>query len=143
MRRLTLHISLLLTLALSLLSCDKTPHGVLSVDDMADLIVDLQIADAYIESHIADYPNDSTKLVVKQSIFKKHGITAQEYDSSLVWYAHNMEDYTKAYDKALTTLSKRYEKIKTSGKSNPEDMMGASDEPMGRPTHAAVPGEGK
>ena len=143
MRRFTLHISLLLTLALSLLSCDKTPRGVLSVDDMADLIVDLQIADAYIESHIADYPNDSTKQVVKQSIFKKHGITSQDYDSSLVWYAHNMEDYTKAYDKALTTLSKRYEKIKTSDKSIPEDMAGAPSEAPGRPTHAAVPGGGK
>jgi len=136
MRNICIYTSLL-ALALSLLSCDKTPHGVLSVDDMADLIVDLQIADAYIESHIGDYPNDSSKMVLKQSIFKKHGITLQDYDSSLVWYAHNMEDYTKAYDKALTTLNKRHEKIKNDG----NNMSG--DEPVGvqgMPTHAATPG---
>ena len=93
MRHAPLHISLLFLLVLSLLSCDKTPRGVISVNDMADLIVDLKIADVYIEKHRDEFPDDSSKLVLKQSVFKKYGITSEDYDSSLVWYAHNMEDY--------------------------------------------------
>ena len=143
MRHITLHISLLLMLALSLLSCDKTPHGVMSINDMADLIVDLQLADAYIENHIYDFETDSSKQVFKQSVFKKHGITQQDYDSSLVWYAHNMEDYTRAYDKAAGKLKARYDKLDKSrhdDNSQPQDMMTGQGMSPGEPTHNPTPG---
>jgi hypothetical protein len=140
MYRLHLNLSLLLLLALSLISCDKTPRGVLSMDDMADLIVDLQLADAYIESHIQDFDTDSSKLVIKQSVFKKHGITQKDYDSSMVWYTHNMDDYIKANDKALATLKKRYDKLDKGDKNRqPGEMMGMDDGP-GEPTHNPIPG---
>ncbi len=139
MRSLLLHTSMLLLLALSLVSCDKTPHGVLSVNDMADLIVDLQLADAYIDTHAAEYATDSSKLVLKQSVFKKHGITSQDYDSSMVWYAHNMEDYTKAHDKAVAILQKRYDKIKTGGNDMPEEMIAGPNGVQGVPSRDAIP----
>ena len=75
MRNALFLISSSLLLLLSLLSCGRTPGGVMSVNEMADLIVDLELADAYIESHIDEFQGDSSKLIVKQSIFKKHGIT--------------------------------------------------------------------
>lgn len=124
-------------LAVLLLSCDKTPGGVMSVDDMADLIVDLQLADAYLEAHGGDYGDDSSRQVLKQSIFMKHGITQQDYDSSLVWYAHNMEDYTRAHDKAVGILQKRYDKLSKQsgdGEGRLDDMVDP-----GQPTHNPVP----
>ena len=142
MHNIRLHWSLLLIVALSLLSCDRTPRGVMSINDMANLIVDLQLADAYIETHNDDFQGDSSKLVVRQSIFKKHGITQQDYDSSLVWYAHNMEDYTKAYDKAVGKLKERYDKLDKNGKGGndmPGELMAG---PTGEPTHDAVPQHG-
>jgi len=111
MRNLPVNILLALVLILSLLSCDRTPHGVLSTNAMANLIVDLELANAYIDNHISEFTTDSSKLVLKQSIFRKHGITQDDYDSSLVWYAHNMEEYTKAYDKAVAKLQHRYDKV--------------------------------
>ena len=143
MRRISLHITLLLAVALSLMACDKTPGGVLSVDDMADLIVDMQLAEAYIDHHHEDFPTDSAKMVMKQSVFRKHGITQQDYDSSLVWYAHNMEDYTKAYDKAILKLNKHYEKIKTGGNSMPSDLVEGPSGVDGAPTHQITPGDAK
>ena len=122
MRTVLLHISLLLTITISLLSCGRTPHGVMSVNKMADLIVDLQLAEAYIDSHIGEYTSDSSKLVLKQSVFKKHGITQQDYDSSLVWYSHNMEDYIKAHDKAIGKLKERYDKLDKIGKGANGEM---------------------
>ena len=130
-------ISLLLLLVLSLLSCDKTPRGVIDVDDLADLIVDLKIAEAYIDSHSDEFPTDSTKLVLKQSIFKKHGLTSQEYDSSMVWYTHNMDDYIKAHDQAVGILQKRLDKIsKNIASVHPADLDRGIP---GEPTHEAMP----
>lgn len=119
MRRFTFSILMPLLLVWSLLSCDRTPSGVLSVNEMGDLIVDMQLAEAYIESHMQDFTDDSSKLVVKQSIFKKYGITQQDYDSSLVWYAHNMDSYIKAHDRAVGKLQSMQQKaIKSKDDSN-------------------------
>ena len=137
MRQVTLYISLLL-IVLSMVSCDKTPRGVISTDDMAELIADLQIADAYIDSHMDEFPNDSSKQVLKQSIFKKYGITSAEYDSSLVWYAHNMEDYIKAHDQAVGILQKRIDKITKNNKLPDE----ADRTLPGEPTHGVFPRSG-
>ena len=143
MYRLLSHISLALILLVLLVSCDKAPSGVLSVNEMADLIADLQLADAYIDSHSSDFDTDSSKLAIKQSVFKKHGITQQDYDSSLVWYAHNMEDYAKAYDKAVGKLKSRYDKLDKGGKGGDER---SGDDGMtiaqGGPTHNPSPRPG-
>lgn len=141
MRAFTFKISLLLILLLSLFACGKTPGGVLSMNEMADLIADLQLADAYIESHTSEFESDSSKMVIKQSVFKKHGITQQDYDSSLVWYAHNMEDYIKAYDKAATKLQQRYNKLNKGNNGNDQlqSIAEAGTQPVGGPTHNAHP----
>jgi len=137
MRNTLSHIFLTVLFVLSLISCDRTPHGVMSVNSMAELIADLQLAEAYIENNIGDFPNDSSKQVIKQSVFKKHGITQQDYDSSLVWYAHNMEDYTKAHDKAMGILKERYDKLeKKSSTSEPGEIVTAE---ASGPTHGAMP----
>ena len=122
MRVVLLHISLLLTIVMALVSCDRTPRGVMSVNEMADLIADLQLADAYIDNHISEFDSDSSKLVIKQSVFKKHGITQQDYDSSLVWYAHNMEDYIKAHDKAIGKLKEQYDMLDKGGNGGPKEL---------------------
>ncbi len=140
MRSSTIHLSLLI-LILSLLSCGKTPGGVLTMNEMADLIADLQLADAYIETHINEFESDSSKMVIKQSVFKKHGITQQDYDSSLVWYAHNMEDYVKAYDKAAKKLQQRYDKLSkgNGGNDQMQDLAESGAPQMGQPTRNAHP----
>lgn len=111
MRHATASLPLLIMLVLCLAACDRTPSGVMSISEMGDLIADMMLADAYIDSHNNEFNTDSSKQVLKQSVFKKHGITQQDYDSSLVWYAHNMEEYTKAYDQAITKLQKRSDKL--------------------------------
>lgn len=151
MRKALYHISLMLVVATAM-SCDRTPHGVISVNDMADLIVDMQIADAYMESHIDEFPNDSCRQVMKQSIFKKHGITPREYDTSLVWYAHNMEDYVKAHDRALRQLQERHEKLSKNNTREQLDRLekgdagistrGNSNKPLVKGRHHGAPSQG-
>lgn len=85
-------------------ACDKAPRGVIGESTMEDLLVDIELADAYIESHYDQFPNDSSRLVLKQSIFAKYGITPEMYDTSLVWYSRNMDVYVDVYDRVIGRL---------------------------------------
>jgi len=101
------HIALaLLALLVALAACDKTPSYVLSERKMAAVVVDLAKADALTDVEAENYPNDSTKQVLRMAVYKRHGITQADYDTSLVWYAHNMTALNKMYDRAIKDLDK-------------------------------------
>lgn len=103
MKHIVAVISLTILLCLAV-ACNKAPNGVIPESTMEDMLVDLQLADAYIESHWDQFPDDSSKLVLKQSIFAKYGVTPELYDTSLVWYARNMDVYVKVYDNVIARL---------------------------------------
>lgn len=103
MKHLVAAISLTLLLCIAV-ACNKAPKGVIPESTMEDLLVDLELADAYIESHWDMFPDDSSRLVLKQSIFAKYGITPELYDTSLVWYARNMDVYVTVYDNVIGRL---------------------------------------
>ncbi len=93
-------------------SCDKAPRGVIGERRMADLLVDLDKAESYISQFPDKFPNDSAKQALKQSIFARHGVTQADYDSSMVWYAHNIDVYTDVCDKALNKLNSDLSSLK-------------------------------
>lgn len=103
MRHLLAVVCTLVLLCLAV-ACDKAPSGVIPESKMEDLIVDLEMADAYIEMHWDQFPDDSSRLVLKQSVFMKHEVTPELYDTSLVWYARNMDVYVKVYDNVIGRL---------------------------------------
>lgn len=110
----------LLTLAFIaslLVACNSRPDKVLSDDDMEDLLVDIYKSEAIIELNSSDYNNDSMKAVVKQSVFLKHGVTQEQYDSSLVWYGHNVNKYVKIYENVIARLDDEEIDIKKTDKS--------------------------
>lgn len=88
----------------AVVACDKAPDGVIPESKMEKIVVDLSLADAYIESHFDQFQDDSSRLVLKQSVFAKYGVTPELYDTSLVWYARNMDVYIKVYDNAIARL---------------------------------------
>lgn len=94
-------------LALAVMACGKTPGGVINEDDMADIMADMLVADAYIELHSSDFPNDSVRLALKESTVERNGYTMADYDSSLVWYAHNMAVYQDVLRRTVERLEKR------------------------------------
>ena len=51
-----------------------------------------------------NYRGDSIKAVVRQSVFAKHNVTQEEFDSSIVWYGHNVGKYIKIYDGVIARL---------------------------------------
>jgi len=114
----------LLVAAIGLLACDRAPKGVIGESKMTNLQIDLLLAESYIENHPNEFPDDSTRQTLKQSIFKKHHVSQALYDSSLVWYAHNMEVYTKVYDNALSKLEQQRDKMATKSVDNPTEIAG-------------------
>ena len=106
---------IVLLMCLLMAACGKTPRGIIDEDDMSGIMADLLLGDSYINLNGADFPNDSTRQALKQSIVERHGYTMRDYDSSLVWYAHNMEVYKDVLDRTVERLEK-------SGANIPDDV---------------------
>ena len=87
----------------------KRPDTVLPDATMENVLYDYHIAKAMGE----DIPyNDSYKKVLYvESVFKKHGITQAQFDSSMVWFARNPDALTKVYEKVNQRLKARRDGI--------------------------------
>ena len=96
----------IIAILVGITACDKTPNGIISERKMTNLLVDINKATALIDLNPDKYYNDSLKLMLKQSVFAKHGITKELYDSSMVWYAHNIEVYQDVCKRVVEKLQK-------------------------------------
>ncbi|MCC8172480.1 MAG: DUF4296 domain-containing protein [Parabacteroides sp.] len=92
-------------------ACSKAPSGILSERKMKDVLVDMQLAEAVIGTNYKEYADAGKKEALFRSVFKKHGITQAEYDSSLVWYGRNLDVYMKVYDVVLAELNQRKKEL--------------------------------
>lgn len=94
-------------LLLCLASCNGIPSYVVGPKKMSEVLADMHTAEAVIDMRHNQYPNDSTKLALKQSVFEANGITQRDFDTSLVWYAHHMDKYIDLYQRTIEILEKR------------------------------------
>lgn len=76
-------------------------------DDMASLMADIHVGESVIDLNRAQYPNDSTKMTMKQSVLTRHGVTQHDLDTSMEWYSHNLSYYMEVYDKTIEILERR------------------------------------
>lgn len=114
MRRLPLVV---LVAALTLSACHSLPEDVLSEGEMVDLLVDVYKGEAIVEANGRAYRDDSSKAVIKQSIFAKHGVTQAQYDSSMVYYSHHSSEYIDIYDEVIARLEDEEYRLKHAGAS--------------------------
>ncbi len=104
-----LHLLLFGVVAALILSGCFRPKGVLSRDKMTDVLVDMHKTDALLAEKNIAYGQYSKKAQYYNYIFKKHGITKAEFDSTLVWYTKNPIKFENMYEdvlKKLTVLQK-------------------------------------
>ncbi|MBR4119343.1 MAG: DUF4296 domain-containing protein [Bacteroidales bacterium] len=71
---------------------------------MENLLVDIHKAEAYMENSKYLANNKLAQDSVKNSIYAKHGVTGAEFDTSIVWYGANLEEYIEIYDKVIMRL---------------------------------------
>jgi len=90
----------LLCIAMIMASCSNRPDGVPSKDDMASVLTDLQKLEAYwsMTDGYGNVANDSVRKVLRQQMLQRHGMTQRQFEQSLKWYAHHIDDYVEVYD---------------------------------------------
>lgn len=86
--------------------CNKRPEGVLSENDMVDLLADIELAEAYYNT-TAGPGSGITREMLIESVLQKHGVTHAELDSTMAYYGRNIDDYYALYEKVETKLRKR------------------------------------
>lgn len=100
---------------MALVGCNSTPDHVIPPEKMAQLLADIHTGESVTEINRSEYRNDSLKKMLKQSVYAKHGVTAQQVDTSFVWYGHHIEEYIKVYDRVIDILEKDIKNIGTYG----------------------------
>jgi len=95
-------VSALLTTA-----CNRVPSHVIKPDDMAEIMADVRMADAVVTVQNTEYSPQEKKIALKEAILQHHGITEEQFDTSLVWYGHNVEKFQDVNDKVIEILEKR------------------------------------
>lgn len=100
----------ILLLAFGLTSCQvKRPKEVLSDAKMENVLYDYHIAKAMGEE--VPYSENYKRVLYVESVFKKHGITQADFDTSMVWFTRNPEALTKVYEKVNARLKAERELI--------------------------------
>ncbi|WP_298630210.1 DUF4296 domain-containing protein [uncultured Porphyromonas sp.] len=93
-------VAILLSLLLLLTQCQK-PFSVLGEKKMRAITKDLILTEAYLQQN---YQPDSSAQAYYEGVFKKHGVTRAEYDSSFVWYSANAHKLSDIYTQINTEL---------------------------------------
>lgn len=96
----------LLLLALAVGACTRVPDTVLEREEMARLMVDLELADAYAsEQLMSSYASDSMRLLLRESVLAKHGVNEAKLDTSMRWYGRNLPKLQEVYDRMDSILA--------------------------------------
>lgn len=88
-------------------ACSGVPDDVLSQQQMAELLADIHTGEAVVETNSSSFRSDSAKYRLKLAIYKRHGVTSEQVDSSLSWYGYHMDKYVEVYDKVAEILQDR------------------------------------
>lgn len=103
-------LTVLLLLVVS--SCSNGKVKVLSENQMVDLMVDLELAEAYNNMAVYEEGHQLNKKELAESVLKQHGVTLEQLDTTLAWYGKNLDKYQEVYDKAIAKIDKRKAAIK-------------------------------
>lgn len=118
---------LFLLVALVIWCCNRVPDSVIQPEEMASLLADIHKGESVVESNAGKFPTDSAKRAFRQAIYKAHGVTTQQVDSSLRWYGYNMDKYIEVYDRAIELLNDEIAQVsEQAGKSGESTNVYAS-----------------
>lgn len=73
-------------------ACIRRPSGVKSDKEMAPVLVDMQLAEAYLQTQNA-YSSDQQKEALLSNVLDKHRMSRNDFDSTMAWYGRNPDKY--------------------------------------------------
>ncbi len=100
-----------LTITLSLLfACKKSDNNIISKEKLAQITVELYLADEYIEQN-SEYTGMADTLEVYSAIIEHNGYTQEEYENSVREYLKNKNEYVKILQLANNMVNEKVEKL--------------------------------
>lgn len=117
-----IEILLLLTVALLASGCKKAP---ISPDKMEDILFDIYRTDACISIGARDISTE-TKVKYYDSVFEKHGVTKEEFDEALDWYAHHTQEWLMIHERLEARTDEFVAKV-DDYEFSPSERPGAQD----------------
>ena len=95
-------------------SCIDRPDVVLDEQQMIDVLVDVHRAEGLLEMQQQTGSTKAGELEqyqksVMAAVLQKHGVSRQQYDSSLMWYAQHLKLLTRVYGHVDERLQEEHE----------------------------------
>ncbi len=87
-------------------ACSR-PKEVLNKKEMEELMYDIYIAEALIESDYQNFDTPQKKEALISEVFRKHKTTQAQWDTSLSWYSDKIDIYLKVNDSVKSQLKRR------------------------------------
>lgn len=98
-------ISYVILLLLAMACAPSTPSGILSKDEMEDVLYDMHIAQSLYDRRAEGVTTSAELVALRTSVLRQHGIDRAEWDSSFNYYCRNSRDMYEIYQ----SLSNRIE----------------------------------
>lgn len=93
---------------IGLFSCSHRPSNVLKEKDMVNLIVDMELTEAYLNTQGSVTSKDREEM--GKRILADHGIAEETLDTTLAWYGRNMDNYVELFEKVDKEINRRRKK---------------------------------
>ena len=90
-------------------SCIDRPEVVLSEEQMVDLLVDVHRSEGLIDLQKGQMNDEAYQQSIMASVLVKHGVTREQYDSSLMWYAQHLKLFVRVYSHVEERLNEEYD----------------------------------
>lgn len=123
----------LIALAALTMACNRVPDEVIQPEEMAQLMADIRVADAVISVNGYDYRTPVSREALKQAVYERHGVTQAQFDSSLVWYGHNIGRYQEVTDRSIEILEDRLQNAGSAATQAAMSVAGDSVDVWDRP----------
>lgn len=127
---------------LPLVGCDKTPDYLLDREDMIALLIDIHKGETISEIKSGSFNNDSLKNRLKHSIYLKHGVTQKQFDTIMVWYGSNIEEYRDIYIEIIKRLEAEEKSVIAKAAKSGKSIIEVGDSVniwVGTPVYTFVP----
>lgn len=108
------YIIILVTLVL--VACSnkpKVPDYVIPQEEMVNIVVDIHLLDGIMTvNRIRKSLVNKDSVNYYNQIFEKYNITQEDFDTSLYFYSHNINEYNDIYEQVLNKLNEIEAKVK-------------------------------
>lgn len=85
----------------------KVPEGILKPNELKLLLVDIHLIDGMLQfKKTVRKEKEDSAFNYYPAILKKHGISREMFDSTILFYTQYPEEFAKIYDEVLEDLSK-------------------------------------